>query len=208
MFLVPLNYDAADVCRHLVEEYLPKSRFYVLDLEDGIFKGASSKLRSVRIVGVRLRRKKFYCGQHAGPCRAVFAKRHPLASYLEGADFVGFNDMLNDLCDKHRIEANIWSTRESLGRLYLRRGRSRCNFYECDYITGQHWHANERESTSFYDTHFGVETPAPRSKYTDGTPGIPAWLKADEAADEYKPLFEHEGKSRRQVREMAGQHDG
>lgn len=202
MFLVPYNYDAAAVCRHLVEEYLPISRFHILDLEDGIFRSASAKLRSLRIVGVRLKRKKFYCGQHAGPCQARIRTTHPLASYLEGADFVGFNDMLNDLCDKYQIEANIWSTRESHGRLYLRRGRDRCNYYECDHITGQHWHANERSSTSFYADHFGDPNPAPRSEYTDGTPGIPAWLKTDEAADEYKPLFEHEGKTRYAIRKM------
>lgn len=191
------------MCRILVEEYLPISRFHVLELEDGIFRGATTKRRSLRIVGVRLKRKKFYCGQHAGPCRNTIRRRHPLASYLEGADFVGFNDMLNDLCDKYSIEADIWSTRESLGRLYLRRGRSRCVYYECDYITGRHWHANKNVSTSFTDHHFGIKTPAERSEFTDGTPGIPEWLKERENLPEYAEIFCHEGKTRRQVRELA-----
>lgn len=180
MWIVPTNCHPERIVSLLVEEYLPVSRFRILELTS-IPAGPRGSAK-LKILGVRLKHKKDYCGQHAGPCRTQGGRKHKIASWLEGGDWVGFNDLLNDLCDKHRIEADIWSTRESIGRLYLRKGIARCTHYAAG--NGQDW-INEAFSTD----HFGHPEPAPRSDYEDGTPGIPEWLLSKEA--EYQELFDH-----------------
>ncbi len=208
-FVLRKTFDLNQVVTILRTEYLPISRFTIHDLDVGMFRRACGHAVSLNIMGVRLLRKKFYCGQHAGPCQVRFGGNppHKLSYILEGADWVGFNDMLNDVCDEYRIEADIWSERESIGRLYLRRGRSRCIYYGGDHRTGQHWQGNVDRVSEFADGHFGKKTPAKRAEFQDGTPGIPEWLKARELLKKYVPIFEHEGKTRRQVREMAGHRD-
>lgn len=209
MHCVSKQTDPQQIVDILAKQYLPISRFFVLHLEVGLFRRAYAYGPSLKILSPRLRRKKFYCGQHAGPCQATFfAKRHKLGSWLEGADWVGFNDMLNDALDAHSIEADIWSERESIGRLYVRQGRRRCRSYMADDSVGrgQHWRGNKHEECNFYESHFGCTTPAERSEYQEGTPGIPEWLASEERLPMYAALFEHEGKTRRQIRELAEAH--
>lgn len=203
MFALTLNCEPDRIRSLLLVEYLPISRFRILDLTVGIFPHADRVRPALKISGPRLLRKKFYCGQHAGPCRAGVRRRHPLGSWLEGADFVAFDDMLNDLCDKYQIEAEIWSTRESIGRLYLRDGKLRRNRYynPCGVA---HWMGG-RHRSDFIDR-FGNPEPAERSDFTAGTPGIPEWLKDRESDPQYAPLFAHERMTRRQRRLAAESH--
>ena len=171
--------------QHLLEQkYLPSSRFKVNELTVGRIKYYRGGHQTVlKIMGVRLKRKKDYCGQHAGPCLAQNAWRpHKVTSYLEGSDWVAWNDMLNDLCDANKIEAVIFSTRESIGGpLYLRKGKARCINYQ-EAAVGQHWDGKQPDSV-FSEEHFGKRKPAARADYPDGTPGIPEYLQAKE--DEY-----------------------
>lgn len=207
MHCVTKDTDPQQIVDLLNNEYLPKSRFVIWTLEVGDFPRACSWKPSLKILGVRLRRKKYYCGQHAGPCQIspFFEKKHKLASWLEGADWVAFNDMLNDLCDKYRISANIWSERESVGRLYLRQWSARCNYYGGDHQRGQHWQGNKDTLSEFTTDHFGVAEPAERSDFEEGTPGIPEWLKERESLPEYAELFAHETMTRKE-RRLAAAH--
>lgn len=189
--------DLFRIVNALEKEYLPVSRFYILTLDVGLHRRACSWQDSLNILGVRLRTKKDYCGQHAGPCLARNAwKKHKITRYLEGADWVAFNDMLNDLCDKLKIEAKIWSERESIGRLYLRQGKLRCTHYRMQgalqigqsWVESTEWHGNADED-DFTDKHFGHRRPMARSWYPEGTPGIPEYLMSKEA-DYIKQLRE------------------
>ena len=144
----------------------------------------------VFITTVRLRRAKPYCGQHPGPCLAQNRRRHPVGKWLEGADWVGFNDGLNDLLDRLRYDADCWSyNREAMGNTYyIRRGRlRRCN-YASDMLhrfggVVAFW---EKDRSHDFVDHYGRKRPL-RSEYTPGTPGIADWRPSAEL--KYPELF-------------------
>ena len=116
----------------------------------------------LNIYDVRLRQKKDYCGNHAGPC-LVREKRHFETRYLEGADWVAFNDMLNDVLDRLEAAADVAS-----GHCTVRRGRRRRVHYGAN---GQIWDRYGYEGD--YEDWCGRK--AARSTYPDSTPGIPEW---------------------------------
>lgn len=149
---------------------------------------------SLRLRMIRLRRAKHYCGQHAGPCPAnpLFEAPHRACRYLEGADWVAFDDMINDVLDRHRIEARVWSKgTEFLRPYFIRRGRARRTAYGAvrmtrhggrlvavpdDYPGHAFWVWDPDEANgAFADSHFGARADAPRSSFPAGTPGIPEW---------------------------------
>lgn len=80
--------------------------------------------RRVELRGVRLLQAKPYCGNHAGPC--VLGR--PLRSYryLEGEDWIAFNEIVNDVLDKLKVAALVWSTRvDLLDHIDMPRGMKR-----------------------------------------------------------------------------------
>ena len=85
------------------------------------------------IVGVRLREKKGYCGNHCGPCRLT-GRKHKKMKYLEGADWVSFNDMINDVLDELNVSANVFSShcivRKGPRRRMCYYGESGLEFYK------------------------------------------------------------------------------
>ncbi|MCI0421496.1 MAG: hypothetical protein L0312_20105 [Acidobacteria bacterium] len=158
---------------------LEKSRFTASVFIDDERKEADT----IRIETVRLRIRKLYCGQHAGPClvNPIFNRRHFKAIYLEGADWIGFDDMLNDVLDEMSMDAKVWSSRagDIKGRLYIRRGRKRRIHY--DMIAGHDtafgtvyvWDGAGEED-DFYDC-IDLPKPFPPSAYPAGTPGLAEW---------------------------------
>lgn len=195
MKIIPFNTTPGKFL-DVLEAYLPISRFvippygtgnrnYACEIETVWYEKRSYAMVNLR--GIRLKNRKPNCGQHTGPCRLNF-KKHQRKTTLEGADWVGFNDMLNDICDANGIEARITSKGQELERLMvLRSGRRRRDRYYSAAINGQPWAGGENFD-DFYDTHFGERAPAERSDFTIGTPGIPEWLLVKEA--EYAELFE------------------
>ena len=128
----------------------------------------------IKILDVRLREIKHYCGNHPNACNAVVDRRLRRGKFLEGADWVEFDDLVNDVCDEHRVECNFVS-RDGLGKPWtLRKGRERRVYYESEYKRGfgqnAEWVANNDRPGSFED-HFGA-TNAPASEFPEGTPGI------------------------------------
>lgn len=141
--------------------------------------------RGVHISCVRLKRAKPYCGQHPGPCLA-FGRRHIKATYLEGLDWVGWNNLINDALDRHAIEADVWSyNRESLEhRYFVRRGRQRRVSYPFEYRSNfAHW--TQGGDNCFAD-YCGKEPPDPdiALEGLDGTPGYPCYSLEEE--DKYR----------------------
>ncbi len=177
-----------------VQQALEKSRFRAkVTSESG--PGPRGWKPCVKILCVRLRLRKPWCGQHAGPCQGNRKNTygHRGAILLEGADWVGWNDGLNDILDRLKIDADVWTSNKEaakrrgrdgamvgINRFYLRRGRRRRVTYFADchsqFFNVMHW--VEGTDADFED-YCGKK--APRSRYEEGTPGIPCWMARDEA---------------------------
>lgn len=146
-----------------LEQYLAESRFTAqLDTD----------YTTIVILKVRLRESKPYCGNHAGPCQIntlVGPQPHMRLRYLEGLDWVSFNDMLNDCLDALNIEAKVWSM-----ICNIRKGRLRRTEYSGGWDNGGEWAKNP--SFSYWEDYCG-RTDAPRSDYPSGTPGLAEWRR-------------------------------
>jgi hypothetical protein len=147
-------------------------------LETSRFTATVEPVRNgVKLSMVRLRQSKHYCGQHPNECPVRFFDRpHRKGSWLEGADWVGFNDGLNDLFDLHGISAHIWSANreaERSGRFYIRRGTFRRLDYDstCRNVHGFLFFAWVMDG-EFADYCGRV---APRATFPSGTPGEAVW---------------------------------
>jgi hypothetical protein len=120
------------------------------------------KYAVVRIDKVRLRAPKPYCGNHPDACeRGPHTGGDRKAAFLEGADWVSFNDMINDILDTLGISADVASL-----MVHIRDGRRRRVVYESA-IRAQTW--RKRGADSHYVDYIGKG--APPSIYPSGTPG-------------------------------------
>ncbi len=120
---------------------------------------------------VRLKEKKDSCGQHSGPCVAVFAKPHRHYAFLEGADWVSFFDLLNDVLDGLNVKADIEAGSFEFGSLFHRLGRYRRVAYRCVDWGERTCRWIKFGSLLDYENYCGKK--APRSAFPDSTPGIP-----------------------------------
>ena len=90
---------------------------------------------SIAVMTVRLREKKLYCGNHPGEC-AVGPKRK--ATYLEWDDWVEFNGLVNDVLDKLKANADVWSLPQDVnGKMWIRKGTQRRFRYEWEDDTSE-----------------------------------------------------------------------
>lgn len=121
--------------------------------------------RRVKITEVRLTEKKLYCGNHPCACENPFQK-HICLPFLEGADWVEFNDLLNDLLDGLKVPAKVWS-----GVVNVRDGWLRRVYYrEGEFIGGAWQWDRQGENSDWADSRF--EGLPPHSEFPIGTPGI------------------------------------
>jgi hypothetical protein len=160
------------------------------------FRSWERQIWAVRIEVVRLRNRKLYCGQHPGPCVVnpfLGIKKHPNSARLEGADWVGWNDGINDVLDRLNLDANAWSAnREAakpgrkgnlvgVSRYFIRKGRCRRILYDAEFHTNSvgntfaHW--TEGHDCDYEDY---CGQMAPRARYEDGTPGLACWTLEEE----------------------------
>lgn len=119
--------------------------------------------RSIRIMDVRLRAKKLYCGNHPAACENTGAK-HKKLNYLEGADWVEFNDMVNTLLDIRKIGANVFTA-----VCVIRKGDFRRVNYGMD-NTGRIAQWNKAGGAGDYVNY--TQWKAPASEFPIGTPGV------------------------------------
>lgn len=188
MFLIPNDKDETkrpdvEVVAKAIRDRLEESRF-TARVEYYRSHPRCRRMDAVKIECVRLRRKKDYCGQHPNACPVTFVqKKHKRTSYLEGADWVGLNDMINDLCDERNWSADFWSTSpEFKGRLFVRSGRLRRVSYPSIEVVlfGVRainlWDTSDaKKARHYYDDYCGRK--APKSEYAYGTPGLAEWKK-------------------------------
>jgi hypothetical protein len=115
---------------------------------------------TIKVSNVRLASNKNYCGSHPGTCR--LQRQHRRGPWLEGADWVEFNDRLNNVLDQLSVSANVASS-----VVVLRKGRERCIEYYGQPNKGPNaeWAKHGR-----YEDYCGMVAPV--SKFPMGTPGI------------------------------------
>ncbi len=117
------------------------------------------------ISDVRLRASKPYCGNHPNACELGGNERSPRALYLEGADWVEFDDLLNNFFDRRRLSARISSANCIVRKHELRRT------YYGSYSLGfgnRIWNRDECDA-HYIDNRGGKHMI---SGFPDGTPGI------------------------------------
>lgn len=122
----------------------------------------------MKVLDVRLRQKKPYCGNHPNACE--LGRQEKRASYLEGADWVEFDDLINDVLDNLYVSADVESN-----VCILRKGARRRLHYS-SYVAhtlgsgARVWQWRKDEPPAYYGDYRGKG--APRSEFPDGTPGI------------------------------------
>lgn len=142
---------------------------------------------------VLLRKSKPYCGSHPFACPNTGVHRpDKRQKFLEGADWVAFNDMLNDVLDRENVSALVYlRLRERVqgesDKMYIRKENFRRTSYEgkpaSPFSKFSVW---EPDSPNWED---GRGKEMPRSSYPEGTPGIPEYDPEKER--DWFPVEEH-----------------
>lgn len=120
--------------------------------------------RRLKMYDVRLKDKKEYCGNHPNACEVEGRGR--MGKYLEGVDWVEFNDRINDALDFLDVSARVFSS-----VCELRRGRERRINYGSSLIMpyGRFYQWDKVGEDSDYENCCGHY--AMNSEYPWGTPG-------------------------------------
>lgn len=116
----------------------------------------------IKIKDIRLVEARKYCGNHPNECEIGGGGR--MGKYLEGADWVEFNDTINDILDALEVSANVGTAVCKVRKLNRRRT------YYGSHMQGRFWQWNMDEPDDFY-TDWSL-TPSPNSDYPFGTPGV------------------------------------
>lgn len=125
----------------------------------------TSTRRSVSIHNVLLRESKAYCGNHPSSCELAHDGPHKKLKYLEGADWVEFDDRLNDMLDAENVSANVASS-----LVEIRIGRKRRTRYENGARQGNgNFQWLKHGKLCHYEDR--VLRPPVRSWFPPGTPG-------------------------------------
>jgi hypothetical protein len=204
MWIIPKERERFNDIYYSLRPNIERSRF-TAKIEDGCLKSWNKLRNGIKLSCIRLRNKKDYCGQHPGECLINpferYPRKHPISIRLEGLDWVGFNDGLNDMLDRLNVSADVFSfNREAgkitkhgarrLSRFYIRRGRCRYLEYtqariERDFRPLVFWTDSDN-----YADYCGQQ--APRSKYPSGTPGLPCWTLEEEKQLCLEPAIHHD----------------
>jgi len=151
----------------------------------------------LKIWSVRLKEAKPYCGNHAYPCAIANpgrSGRERNGSCLEGADWVAWNDMLNDLLDNFPGGKYGFPQPRGLrcdagsSLVTIRKGYGRCVKYKA-HIRGGEWY----KEGDYADCRFDLPARIPRHAiYPEGTPGCHYWWDQDRSTspvDEFPDLY-------------------
>ncbi len=128
----------------------------------------SGKQQIVKIEQVRLRVGKEFCGNHPAACE-VGNPTHRKGAYLEGADWVQFNDELNNILDRMGVSARVESA-----QVILRKGPLRRTHYGHRYPSAGRNAEWKRGSDREWDwqNHRYAKKNLPVSTFDEGTPGM------------------------------------
>jgi hypothetical protein len=150
----------ADDLANAIRAFINTSRFTANVLIEG------ARKKSINITEVRLRKKKPYCGNHPNSCELGGGGKDPKRVYLEGADWVEFNDRLNDIMDEKHISANARSA-----VCHIRRGTYRRVYYGSYKPSpwGNYQWEMLGDIVHDYEDHTGIVSEP--SLFPEGTPG-------------------------------------
>jgi hypothetical protein len=149
------SHDTAELSLILQRYILSHSRFTA---EVFIIGKTVIKIKNIRLVEPRK-----YCGSHPNACELPGAPMRK-AKYLEGADWVDFNDMINDILDALAVDANV-----ATAVCKVRKNRRRRTYYG-SHLRGHFWQWNMDEEDDCYEDF--IHRPASNSNYPFGTPGV------------------------------------
>jgi hypothetical protein len=137
----------------------------------------TSRFSILTFRNIRLKESKLYCGSHPAQCEINGISKPRKAKFLEGADWIAFNDMMNDIADKLGLSVDIASL-----VCCIRKGEKRR--YNYDY-TSDTWGNNqwEKEGSQFDYINNIHQAPLP-STFPEGTPGSAHyWFVQQEMTD-------------------------
>lgn len=120
--------------------------------------------KRVEIREVRLTYNKDYCGNHpfACPVRPGGHRAHKKLKYLEGSDWVGFNDLLNDVLDSLRVICDAASS-----HVIIRKAGARCMRYDGQPNgIGNEW----IKDSGVFKNCMGIQNI--QARFPSGTPGF------------------------------------
>lgn len=122
----------------------------------------------INITQVRLRAAKEFCGNHPAACE-VGNPNHRKGKYLEGADWVQFNDELNNILDRMNVSARVESA-----QVIVRKGELRRTNYRHRYPrpgANAEWVKDSPHEFDWEDCR-GIKKDHPVSEFNEGTPGV------------------------------------
>lgn len=154
--------EDADTAERAIYEEFEGSRFRLPSQVERRLRG--KKGFGFDINGIRLVSSKEYCGNHPAACE-IGNPGHRKHNYLEGADWVEFNDRVNNALDRHHLWANVTTI-----VCELRRGRLRRVYYDghkISLVANHQW--NRYAEIHDYQDWCGRQAPA--SGFPVGTPG-------------------------------------
>ena len=124
--------------------------------------------KKISMSKIRLRKSKDYCGNHplACPVRPGGHAPHKHMTFLEGSDWVAFNDKINDILDELKVNANVGSS-----HVVTRKGLERCVEYTA-YTLGNGIDNEWTKDSGAFANCIGRKVQA---EYPEGTPGIYSW---------------------------------
>ncbi len=123
--------------------------------------------KAIKITNVRLFRKKAYCGNHPKACERLHDGPHRKGNWLEGADWVEFNDLVNDVIDAQGAEANVASS-----VCIIRKGALRRMNYDGNKQFGNGTWASDKDDENPDHWMNNVGGGVLVSEFPIGTPGI------------------------------------
>jgi hypothetical protein len=121
----------------------------------------------IKMGQVRLKSAKDYCGNHPGGCEFPGLGPDRKAKFLEGADWVEFNDRVNDVLDRLCINAHVENSLLIIRKVDLGR---RMLYGQASFGRNAQW--NKDEHYKDYEDHCGDDpSKTEMSEFPDGTPG-------------------------------------
>lgn len=131
-----LNGINLPLLQHWLLEAIKKDGRFTVGRSDCEVSGSRKPKHMIKMERIRLTTGKPYCGNHPGPCIVSpfgGVQKKKTTKYLEWEDWVALHGLVNDVLDKHKVSADVFTKpQDARGKFYMRRGLARRVHYEYD----------------------------------------------------------------------------